>query len=318
MILIIDADPIVYRSGFASETRIKHVIAEDDSGSLRDRWFRPKDDSLGVLGTGTQIAEWLTKYKLTKLEEETVIEPEPVSHALYLVKQELQGIRNAVAKKGYSSRRIAAEHLLLSGGDNYREAIAKQKPYKGNRDPAHKPFHYQAIRDYILASGGTLVTGREADDQASILARQALRTNKKFVVASIDKDLDQIPGTHFDYRQKVFYEVSEQQADRWFWIQVLAGDPTDNIPGAWKIGPGKAAKLIDAAMDKNVSDNDIWQLIVGAYMLSTKAEGCSYTEAQAEEVALETARLVYMQRNPGELWNPPGVPMGTIGVGIDD
>ncbi len=296
MILIIDADPMVYRSGFAAQQTVQHVVAEDAGGRLTERYFRGTEQ-------GAQIAQWLTQYKLTELSKDKIVEPEPVNHALFLVKQEIDGIRSAVKSK---LGRITEEVILLSGPGNFRCALAKQRPYKGNRDPEHKPYHYQAIRDYITEKGGTVIHGREADDEASILAWRARRARRKYVVATIDKDLDQIPGQHFDYRQKVFYDVDEATARRWFWTQTIAGDATDNIPGCPRMGPAKARDFLDAlGTDDELA---IWKAIVELY----ESKGLS------EEVALETARLVYMQQNAGELWSKPGVPMGTMETGIDD
>lgn len=310
-ILIIDADPIVYRSGFAAEKFTYHVIAEDATGKPYERYFSPKDGE----SSSAQISQWLTQYKLTELSKAKLILPEPVGHALYLVKQELENIKQEVSSK-YG--KITKQYTLLSGPGNFRCKLAKQRPYKGNRDPSHKPYHYQAIRDYLSSKGAIVVSGREPDDEVSILAYESIRAGKKSVVATIDKDLDQIPGSHFDYRQKVFYEIDESSARRWFWIQCLSGDPTDNIPGCYRVGPKKAEQMIDELLEAGKRDEQIWDFVVYSYEQSTLGAGCVYTKEQAEEVALETARLVYIQKNANELWNPPGVPMGTMKGEIDD
>lgn len=311
MILIIDADPIVYRSGFAAERFTYHVVAEDQTGKLYERYFEPKDGE----STTAQISAWITQYKLKELSKDKIILPEPVSHVLYLVKQELASIKKEVeAKYG----KVTKQYTLLSGPGNFRCSLAKQRPYKGNRDPSHKPYHYQAIRDYLTDKGALVVAGREADDEVSILAYQAIRNRKKVCVATIDKDLDQIPCPHFDYRQKVFYDINEQAARRWFWVQTLSGDATDNIPGCYKTGPKTAESIIDEAMEEGLDDTDIWARVVSHYTASAAISNCPYTADRAEEVALETARLVYIQKNANELWNPPGVPMGTMEGQIDD
>lgn len=305
--LLIDADPMVYRNGFAAQHNVYHVVAEDASGKLFERYFRGE-------APGQQIAQWLTQYHLVQISKDVIVEPEPVDHALYLVKQEIAKIVKATKEK-HGRKRVDIQ-VFLSGPGNFREGIAKQRPYKGNRDPEHKPVHYQAIRDYIAdAHGGIVVHGREADDEVSIRAWRADCAGT--VVATIDKDLDQIPGLHFNYQKNVFYDVSKQEAKDWFWMQCLAGDPTDNVPGAYKVGPTKAKQFVDEL--KGLSEHDIWYAIERMYEATARNVGCPYTEADAKEVALETARLVYMQQKEYELWTPPGVPMGTIGGGgLDD
>ena len=61
----------------------------------------------------------------------------------------------------------------------------------------------------------------EADDQVTI---EYLEDPANRCIVSIDKDLDQIPGNHYNYRKDLFYEVSEAEAAYNFWVPVLTGD----------------------------------------------------------------------------------------------
>jgi 5'-3' exonuclease len=118
----------------------------------------------------------------------------------------------------------------------------------------------------------------------------------------------------------VFYNVTEQEANKFFWQQVLSGDSTDNIPGCYKVGVKKATSMV-ATMEKDfdMMPAKCWEYIVGAYEESKTKSGCPYHDKPAEQVALETARLVYMQRRPRELWNPPGQEHETLeGADLDD
>ena len=61
-------------------------------------------------------------------------------------------------------------------------------------------------------------------------------------IATLDKDLDGVPGWHYVWKGKregVFY-VTETEADRFFYTQMLTGDATDNIPGLFKMVGVKA------------------------------------------------------------------------------
>lgn len=250
--MLIDADPIVYRSAFAAQKK-----AADGS-------------------------DWVVV--------------EPIENVLGTVKRTLAGIREAAA----SGR--TEIYLTAAQGRSFRHEIAKQRAYKGNRTKP-RPYYYDAVRQYLVDwHHARVVTAREADDELSIRANQLRRDGVPYVVATIDKDLDQIPGSHYNYRDKLGYEVGEEDADRWFWIQALAGDPTDNVPGCWKIGQEKATKIIDGCIAQDI---ELWPTVVEYYEYSQNLKDCPYRDIPPEDVALETAQLVYLQRMPGELWLPP-------------
>ena len=88
--------------------------------------------------------------------------------------------------------------------------------------------------------------GFEADDQLRIWASEAALAEDPFVVCSIDKDLDAIPGLHLNTKKKEFYKVTKAYSDWFFWKQVLMGDSVDNIPGIFKLGPKTADKILAA------------------------------------------------------------------------
>jgi hypothetical protein len=322
MRLIIDADPIVYRAGFASEQTTYELVAESPDGALLDLRFAPTLDEKDVRTTaGDHMKAWIAAHpEYVVLSKDRVAVPDPVSFALQAVKAELQAIYGHAETK--FKQRPDMVTVLLSGPGNYREKLATLKPYKGNRDPEHKPFHYQAIRDYLTGEwGARVVSGHEADDEVSILSWEHWRADEPhgFVIATIDKDLDQIPGWHYNYMKHVWYFQEELDARRFFWQQCLAGDPTDNIGGVWKVAATGAEKLLNGWYDDTVSEADIWERIVATYSKSLLVPGCPYADKDPAEVALENARLVYMQQNPGELWNPPGAPMGELEArNVDD
>lgn len=74
------------------------------------------------------------------------------------------------------------------------------------------------------------------------------------IIATVDKDLDMIPGMHYTWpivrggsvvREARVYGVSEIEGLRSFYRSLLVGDRTDNIFGVDGIGKVKAAKIID-------------------------------------------------------------------------
>lgn len=127
----------------------------------------------------------------------------------------------------------------ITGKGNYRNELAVTEPYKGNRKDAKRPVHYQAIRTHLQRLGAELVEGSEADDA---VATEATKTGGWIV--SIDKDLDQVAGWHYNFVKHQEYYVTEEEGLRNLFTQVLTGDRTDNIIGLKGIGPKKAEKLL--------------------------------------------------------------------------
>lgn len=287
--LLIDSDPIVYRAGFASE-RGEYLITYDDGHSVQQRQFGPTEGK----SAGDNKKEWLGTFSGEVLAEERIVYPEPEGNALQILRTQVSAVLDA--NRGQEAR------FYLTGSGNFRDKIAKVKPYKGNRDKP-RPVHYKAIREYLVSNYKAIVVdGMEADDMLSILS---WKSGNNDTIATIDKDLDQIPGRHYDYLKHVHYTVSHEGAAAWFWQQCLSGDPTDNIGGCWKCGPTKAQKLVSGWYTGSLEPRDIWNAIVAQYVASQKRPDCPYRDFRPEAVALETAQLVYLLTEEGQLWQPP-------------
>jgi len=128
----------------------------------------------------------------------------------------------------------------ITGKGNFRNDLAVTEPYKGNRKDAKRPIHYDAIRTHLQRLGAVLVEGQEADDAVAIDA-----TESGGWIVSIDKDLDQVAGWHYNFVKHEEYYITEEEGLRNLYTQVLTGDRTDNIIGLKGIGPKKAAKLLE-------------------------------------------------------------------------
>lgn len=310
MLLIIDSDPIVYRSGFAAES-ISYVVIAVTKDGYGVRHFDPEQGK----SANDKLKAWIVENPDAEiLEKEKVVKAEPVSHALEIVRSSLASISAEVAEQFKSS--ALGQKLILSGSTNWRNKVATLLPYKGNRDPSHKPVHYKAIRDYLVSAHSAVVTeDREADDAVATHAAYLRHEgDTAYCVASIDKDLDQIPGHHYDYLKKVFYYIDAESAARSFWQQVLSGDSTDNIGGVWKLGPKKAQALVADWYAQGLSPQCIWEAVVDEYAGSYSKMKCPYADKSPHDVALENARLLYLQQKPDELWQPPPMPRGKVSV----
>lgn len=171
--------------------------------------------------------------------------------------------------------------VVITGKGNFRNEIAVTAPYKGNRKK-DKPIHYAAIRERMKVYWGALETsGIEADDLISILATE----NTDSVIISIDKDFDQVPGKHFNFVKNLHYVIEEKEGLLNFYMQMLVGDRIDNIIGADGIGPVKARKLLE---DK--TELEMYNACV---------------DVLGADRVLENGRLLWLQREEGQMWNPP-------------
>ena len=176
--------------------------------------------------------------------------------------------------------------VFLTGSGNFRHDIAKSHPYKGNRRDTPKPIHLPTTRARLVDNWGAIVSeGEEADDLIGIAAT---KYGPDTVVASIDKDMLQIPCRHFNFVNNVWSEVSEFEGTKFFYKQILTGDTADNIVGLFRVGPVKAEKILDGCQ----SEEEMWEAVVKAY------------DGDTERV-VENARLLWLRRKEGEIWHPP-------------
>ena len=174
----------------------------------------------------------------------------------------------------------------LTGKDNYRHEIAKTVPYKANR-VAEKPKHLGIIREYMISAWAFSVQEKqEADDAISI--RAYALGEEDYIICSIDKDLDNVRGWHYNFGKNQKYFVKEEEAIRNFYRQVLTGDRVDNVPGLPGIGPKKAEKILQDCC----TEEELYKAVLEAY----KGDVGLLTEQ---------AQLLWLRRKEGELWQPP-------------
>jgi len=148
--------------------------------------------------------------------------------------------------------------VYLTGKANFRYQVATIQPYKGNRASLQKPFHLDTIRQYLVDSYDAHVSvGMEADD--SIGLAHNVETD---IVVSLDKDLNCIPGDHYNWKEERLYTVSEHDADASFYCQVITGDSTDNIPGIY--GMGAKSKVLTNVRESE-TEEEMFELAAKEY-----------------------------------------------------
>lgn len=129
--------------------------------------------------------------------------------------------------------------VFLTGSGNFRRELTPT--YKANR-PDERPTHWQAVREFLVTHHKAIMcNGWEADDQ---MGAEQDKVGHTTVICSIDKDLFQIPGKHYNFVKKEARTVTPWEGIKHLYLQSLIGDRSDNIIGVQGIGPVKAERAL--------------------------------------------------------------------------
>lgn len=281
MSAFIDTDVLVYSSAFAAQKNLYHVQHESFDGGVKT--FTAHKDFV----TWAKLNE--LDYKVMqvagKVDKELQVLPENV--ALAIAKQKLDRICEAVGTTAKEAQ------LLLTGTGNFRDIVAVTKPYKGNRTDVEKPVHFNLVRSYYHSlKNCEVVNGIEADDAMGILQTDSKNTG---IICTIDKDLNQLPGKHYNWDDGSKYRVSEEDAHLYFMAQAMAGDSTDNIPGIPGTGMAGALKNLRKVVERDTR----FHLLTTAYADAKEADKFA---TNWQEYLDEQGRLVWIMRKPDEVW----------------
>lgn len=211
---------------------------------------------------------------------------EPLHYCLHIVNDRIQTILRESGCDGYTI-------YLTSATPQHREDVFPE--YKANRDTTHKPHWHAEIRTYLeeTLKAELSSAGDEADDALGIAVGKDI---KNIVLCSKDKDLDMIPGWHYNWspkrRAEGRYYVDELDGDRFFYTQMLTGDSTDNIPGMYKRLGKKASKKYTDPIQEMDNVVDMYKHVLSTY------------EGDREFVQL-IGQLLWIKRREGEVWVPP-------------
>ena len=259
---LIDGDIVVYRCGFAAE-HTRYIVLQDgrpiagpfDNAAERNAWLvdnpHEEGESYGI---------------------DTYKDYEPVSHALANAKSVMAHLHDTIGENSST---------FLSQGRCFRhEKVATMLEYKGNRKDAVKPKHYDAIREYLVENYGAIMfSSIEADDAL------AMAQTEDTVICSIDKDLLQVPGLHYNWVHARDENnestgkalITQEVGDAKLWQQVLTGDGTDNIPGIYRCGIVTARKYISKCIttgEMACLTSDLW----ATYLASDLKKPCPSME----------------------------------------
>lgn len=260
---------------------------------------------------------------------EVSYQPEPFKHCSASIKQMINSITEALRHKAkelnftyylttkqnfranildhYKWNRLGVNEVIrLCGGDEEKaRAILRMTPatFEKNKGVVpRKPEHLDKIKGFLKKHyGATEEPPYEADDLIGMRATYLQSIDKPFVIVSIDKDLNCIPGCHYNSIHDEIYEVTEEESLYNFYKQCLTGDETDNIPGIKGVGPKTAEKLLSGAEQ---SHPGLYEPVLA------KWEDHVGEPTEAQEALRKSAQALWILRKwdgdlESKLWQPP-------------
>lgn len=261
----IDGDILPYQIGFATQRTVYIVEVE-----------------------GEHSAPLLVTRKKVEVNKYLKLNPDLLVSEVFLVEEAAQAlatlklhITNIVIGSGCERFKV-----VLSGKDNFRNRVANIQAYKENRKGFQKPEHFDMLRQWLSERPYTIFS---EDEEADDVISKAMVQGK--LGATIDKDLNNTPGWHYNFNNNEVYYVDEDTANRNFYKQMLTGDRTDNIPGVRGIGPKGADKLIDPCRTVKEMEEAVFEAYSKVYPNPYGA-------------MVEIGQLLWMRREDNEWWHP--------------
>lgn len=195
--------------------------------------------------------------------------------------------------------------------NNFRYKIYKE--YKANRASLPRPRFLETLKEYLVTRWEARIAyGHEADDALGIeqcnrnvgYSKEDLFDAQTSCICSIDKDLLQIPGNHYNFVKKEFIYVSPDIGLQHFYRQILIGDTSDNIGGCKGIGPVKAERIL-APLGGNIQAlaREVLRTYCSQFKINTKDKAA--VEAIISYITKVGQVLKIRQQEDEPLWHFP-------------
>ena len=147
----------------------------------------------------------------------------------------------------FLEERVAVDEVVFCNGsiNNFRKNITPT--YKSNRT-AKRPEILGALHNLVKFTYDSVWgDGVETDDVVATLWAEEVKKNgvDNVIIMSIDKDYKQFPCWFYDYNYKnrEFIKITEEEALNNFYSQMIIGDTADNIKVCKGYGKAYALKL---------------------------------------------------------------------------
>ena len=272
---LIDGDLCLYKAGFASQHKWwdVHINQEEKDGYVARFQYKKEAEAW--------IDEIGRREDFTLLFDITVDAP---GIARYNAKEYIKNILETTK---------ATDYIIYFTGDyNFRTDVATLLKYKGNRPKDGKPYHYQMLKDFLLAYYKCEVCDNmEADDGMSI------NQTENTIICTEDKDLDMVEGWRYK-RGEVFY-ITPEEGQLSFYTQLITGDMTDNIPGLFQLTGKRASKKIKEGLKQFSEPLDMYNYISDVYVNAFAAP------IDIDKILLEVGNLLWMKRSVDDVWEIP-------------
>lgn len=191
--------------------------------------------------------------------------------------------------------------LYIGGEDNFRYKIYPE--YKANRSDKTKPEYLQDVRAFLVSEwNAEIVNGMEADDALGIAQDrwghfQNTENGPDFdtIICSIDKDLLQVPGWHYNFVKQERVFIDELTGLKHFYQQLILGDQSDNIPGYDGLMRPKVPKFLAPTIESIWAADDernMYNIVLRMY-------------SGDKERLLRNGRLLWIRRTVEDDWRLP-------------
>lgn len=208
-----------------------------------------------------------TKDESSTRKDKKVFNAEEVRHTYGNVKRKMLDILERTSCMDYRA-------ILTANNDPTAFRYKLYSDYKANRRGQDRPLYELQAKDYLkIHWDAEVVTGIEADDACCILQYEYY--NSKFmneddireaegkvitpaILCHIDKDLNQIPGMHYNYMTHEFYYITPIQGLRNLYLQMLTGDTADNVP---RIKKGWRQAEAEEQILKALTEQELYEIV---------------------------------------------------------
>ena len=170
---------------------------------------------------------------------------------------------------------------FISGEGNFRYEVFPD--YKANRKDMPRPRWLDLCREYLITQWkADFSHGCEADDMLGI------HQTDDTIICSIDKDLLQIPGKHYNFVKGVWFDQTYIEGMRLFFQQLLTGDTSDGIKGLKGVGEVGARKYLEGCS----TVTEMYQVCKEQY------------ENRNNDMMLPYGKCLWIWRKENDIWNP--------------
>jgi 5'-3' exonuclease len=216
--------------------------------------------------------------------------------------------------------------VFLTGSRNFRKNVLPT--YKSNRSSVARPVALKRVHAALKESFPfVLVDGLEADDLMGMTLTSP-KSKGQAVIVSLDKDMRTIPGWHLNpSKDREPVQVTEAEANRFWFTQALTGDTSDGYVGCPGIGPKKAELILEGWDGEDLEEG--FARLEGTFMARLGRDKKSAIDptlllCRAQADALAQLRMARILRHPDydkrtetvTLWTPAHLPglAGTVAL----